>query len=73
MSQPDNTVNILTVKVPVPVPEIKQFSRWQVFKALFNPRAHFTTCESLKHQLTRETEVTTKHALEGYNWKDNYV
>lgn len=51
---------ILTIKVPVPVPEIKSFSRWRVFLALFDPKAHFTTCDTLRCQLARETEVTAR-------------
>jgi hypothetical protein len=52
--------NILTIKLPVPVPAIKTIPRWRVFLALFNPRAHFTTCTELKHQLCRETEATAR-------------
>jgi hypothetical protein len=37
----------LTVKVPVPIPEINTFSRWRVFLALFDPKSHFTTCETI--------------------------
>ena len=48
--------DILTIHLPVPVPVIKTLPRWRVFLALFNPRAHFTTCEELKHQLYSETE-----------------
>jgi hypothetical protein len=36
--------DILTIHLPVPVPVIKTISRWRVFLAVFNPRAHFTTC-----------------------------
>jgi hypothetical protein len=49
--------DILTIHLPVPVPAIKTISRWRVFLALFNPRAHFTTCTELRHQLCRETEA----------------
>lgn len=56
--------HILTIKVPVPVPAIKTFSRWRVFLALFDPRSHFTTCDTLKYQLHRETEVTTRKMVE---------
>jgi len=52
--------DILTIHLPVPVPVIKTISRWRVFLALFNPRAHFTTCTELKHQLCRETEATAR-------------
>ncbi len=61
--------SILTIKVPVPVPEIKRFSRWRVFLALFDRNAHFTTCDTLRHQLARETEVTTRQTVE--NCMDN--
>ena len=37
--------DILTIHLPVPVPAIKTIPRCRVFLALFNPRAHFTTCE----------------------------
>jgi hypothetical protein len=47
---------ILTIKLPVPVPSIKTISRWKVFLSLFNPHTHFTTCEELRYQLVRETE-----------------
>lgn len=53
-------MDILTIKVPVPVPEIKLYSRWRVFLALFDRRAHFTTCDTLQHQLYRETEAITR-------------
>jgi hypothetical protein len=56
--------DILTIKVPVPVPEIKEYSRWQVFLALFDRRSHFTTCDTLRHQLTRETEITTHQTVD---------
>jgi hypothetical protein len=66
---------ILTIHLPVPVPAIKTISRWRVFLALFNPRAHFTTCEELKHQLYRETESqaaifqqSMKAALDSASW-----
>lgn len=55
--------HILTVKVPVPVPEIKTFSRWRVFLALFDRKAHFTTCDTLQYQLHREMEITTKNTV----------
>lgn len=50
--------DILTIHLPVPVPAIKTISRWKVFLALFNLRAHFTTCAELRHQLCRDTEAT---------------
>jgi hypothetical protein len=49
--------DILTIHLPVPVPAIKTISRWRVFLALFNPRAHFTTRQELRHQLCRDTEA----------------
>ena len=52
--------DILTIRLPVPVPVIKTIPRWRVFLALFNPRAHFTTCTELKHQLCRETETAAR-------------
>ena len=52
--------DILTIHLPVPVPAIKTISRWRVFLSLFNPRAHFTTCEELRHQLCREVEATAR-------------
>jgi len=59
--------NILHVKVAVPVPEIKTFSRWRVFVALFNPRSHFTTCETLQYQLRREIEALATSAITRFN------
>jgi len=50
--------DILTLHLPVPVPVIKTISRWKVFLALLNPRAHFTTCTELRHQICREVEAT---------------
>lgn len=58
------TKDILTIKVPVPVPEIKTYSRWQVFLALFDRRSHFTTCDTLRHQLAVETERSTRAMLD---------
>lgn len=58
------TKDILTIKVPVPVPEIKTYSRWQVFLALFDRNAHFTTCDTLRHQLHRETQLTTQSMVD---------
>lgn len=52
--------HILTITVPVPVPEIKRWSRWQVFLALFDRNAHFTTCDTLRHQLQQETVATAE-------------
>lgn len=63
--------DVLVLKVPVPVPQIKRFSRWQMFLALFNPKAHFTTCDTLQHQLHMETENWTKSALQRYKHSDN--
>lgn len=56
----ENDVEVLTIKVPVPVPEIKRYSRWQVFKALFSKDVQFTTCEALQIQLKTEVERSTK-------------
>lgn len=56
----------LTIHLPVPVPAIKTISRWRVFLALFNPRAHFTTCTELQHQLYRETEVLSKLSTDAF-------
>lgn len=64
MDKPFNNREILTIKVPVPVPEIKRFSRWQVFLALFDPKAHFTTCTSLQSKLYVETERTARHMVD---------
>lgn len=55
--------NILTINVPVPVPAIKTFSRWRMFFSLFNPHAHFTTCEALNYQIEREAEASYKVGL----------
>jgi hypothetical protein len=52
--------DILTIHLAVPVPAIKTIPRWKVFLALFDPRAHFTTCAELRHQLCRETEATAR-------------
>jgi hypothetical protein len=52
--------DILTIDLPVPVPVIKTISRWRVFLALFNPRAHFTTCEELRQQIANETQPTLR-------------
>ena len=67
--------DILTIHLPVPVPTIKTIPRWKVFLALFNPRAHFTTCTELNHQLYRETESqaavfqkSMKAALDNASW-----
>lgn len=59
--------NILHLKVAVPVPEIKKFSRWRVFFALFNPWSHFTTCDTLQYQLYKETEAMTTNAIANFN------
>jgi hypothetical protein len=64
--------DILTIKVPIPVPEIKTYSRWQVFLALFDRRSHFTTCDTLLHQLALETELTTQHMLDKWRTRDDY-
>jgi len=55
--------DILTIHLPVPVPSVKTISRWRVFLALFNPRAHFTTCEELQHQLQKEVEATARSQI----------
>lgn len=55
--------DILTIHLPVPVPAIKTISRWRVFLSLFNPRAHFTTCTELRHELYRETEATGRQFI----------
>jgi hypothetical protein len=58
------TREILTIKVPVPVPEIKTYSRWRVFLALFDRKAHFTTCDTLRYQLAQETELMTRKLID---------
>lgn len=63
--------DILTIKVPVPVPQIKKFSRWQVFLALFDPKTHFTTCETLHIALHTETERTAQLAFKQWNGPTN--
>ena len=57
--------HILKISLPVPVPEIKRFSRWQVLKALFDRKAHFTTCEALQLHLHNETKAKLEC------WKEN--
>jgi hypothetical protein len=61
--------DILMVEIPVPVPEIKMYSRWRVFLSLFNPKAHFTTCDTLQHQLRMETKIFATESME--RWKKN--
>jgi len=63
---------ILVLRVPVPVPEIRSFSRWQVFLALFNPKAQFTTCERLQHRLVAETEMMAHSMVNSVIGKPRY-
>lgn len=66
MTEPEGKNAICTVVIPVPVPQIKQFSRWRVFCALFNPKAHFTTCDTLVHQCYTETAQYSNRMIDRF-------
>jgi hypothetical protein len=40
--------------------------------ALFNPWAHFTTCDTLRHQLAVEDEMTTQYMLDKWRARDDH-
>lgn len=52
---PTTDNHIVRITLPVPIPELHTLPRWRVFISLFNRKALFVTCDSLKIQLHKET------------------